>query len=429
MDAPGKEPANPVESARVVDRDAKSTRLLMLVIRMLFMVLLVAVTLLTLASQRQPGDFNSTTFVGLLIAAAALGLLIVLVDAVTPNKRLASVVAVYLGICFGLIGALAVGALIDTVARAWELERGPAAIYIQLAKGLVGITLCYLSVSVVLSTKDDLRLVIPYVEFSRQLRGVQPLVVDTSVLIDGRIDGLGQTGFLDAPLIVPQFVIDELQTLADSGDRTKRIRGRRGLDTVKRLQSNPHLDLTVEERRVEGVSVDHKIIELGRGEGYRILTTDANLRRVAEIKGIAVLDLNTLAGTMRTTLATGDRLEVDLVKPGENPGQAVGYLPDGTMVVVEHSAERVGKTVAVTISNTLQTSAGRLIFAKPSDAESDPPVPPEPSGEAGVANHSEPSDASTARTAEMARAATGQAKVRDRPKRHDPPPPGRNPRR
>ena len=424
MNERGMDPDVSAAPGRPATEAAKSNRLLMLVIRLLFMVLLVAVTLLTLASQRQPGDFNSTTFLGLLVAAAALGLVIVLVDAITPNKRLASVVAVYLGICFGLIGALAVGALIDTVARAWELERGPAAIYIQLAKGLVGITLCYLSVSVVLSTKDDLRLVIPYVEFSRQLRGVRPLVVDTSVLIDGRIDGLGQTGFLDAPLIVPQFVIDELQTLADSGDRTKRSRGRRGLETVKRLQANPHLDLSVEERGVEGVSVDHKIIEISRSEGFRILTTDANLRKVAEIKGLSVLDLNTLAGTMRTTLATGDRLAIELVKAGENPGQAVGYLPDGTMVVVEQAADRIGDTVQVTISNTLQTSAGRLIFAKP--------IEPEAAGQSDKAHHGEiqpPETGVATRAADMARAATEQPRVRDRPKRHDPPPPGRNPRR
>jgi len=421
--SPPTPPSRPT-GARAKGDPADSNRLLMLVVRMLFMVLLVAVTLLTLASQRQPGDFNSATFVGLLVAAAALGLVIVLVDAITPNKRLASVVAVYLGICFGLIGALAVGALIDTVARAWELERGPAAIYIQLAKGLVGITLCYLSVSVVLSTKDDLRLVIPYVEFSRQLRGVRPMVVDTSILIDGRIDGLGHTGFLDAPLLVPQFVIDELQTLADSDDRTKRARGRRGLETVKRLQANPHLDLSIEELAIEGVSVDHKIIELSRGEGYRILTTDSNLRKVAEIKGLGVLDLNDLAGTMRTTLAAGERLAVELVKAGENPGQAVGYLPDGTMVVVEQAEDRIGRTVSATISNTLQTSAGRLIFAKP--------IEPAATGQPGTAHHGEiqpPEPGVATRGADMARAATEQPRVRDRPKRHDPPPPGRNPRR
>ncbi|MGA0419315.1 MAG: PIN/TRAM domain-containing protein [Phycisphaerales bacterium] len=422
-DRQGADPPTSSPLPRHLRAEARSNRLLMVVIRLLFMVLLVAVTLLTLSSQRQPGDFNTATFIGLLISAAALGLVIVLVDAITPNKRLASVVAVYLGICFGLIGALAIGALIDTVSRAWELERGPAAIYIQLAKGLVGITLCYLSVSVVLSTKDDLRLVIPYVEFARQLRGVRPMVVDTSVLIDGRLDGLGQSGFLDAPLVVPQFVIDELQALADSGDRTKRSRGRRGLETVKRLQTTPTLDVSVEERPIEGVSVDHKIIELSRAEGYRIMTIDANLRKVAEIKSIPVLDLNQLAGTMRTSHAAGERLAIELVKPGENPGQAVGYLPDGTMVVVEHAAERVGQTVQVSIANTLQTSAGRLIFAKPiDDAPSTAPAPRD-------APSSDERDESGARPADMARAATEQPRVRDRPKRHDPPPPGRNPRR
>jgi len=137
-----------------------------------------------------------------------------------------------------------------------------------------------------------------------------------------------------------------------------------------------------------------------------------------------VLDLNTLAGTMRTTLATGDRLAIELVKAGENPGQAVGYLPDGTMVVVEQAADRIGDTVQVTISNTLQTSAGRLIFAKP--------IEPEAAGQSDKAHHGEiqpPETGVATRAADMARAATEQPRVRDRPKRHDPPPPGRNPRR
>ena len=400
----------------------RQNRVLILAIRLLFMVLLMVVTLLTLASQATPGDFGSSTFVGLLVAAAALGLVVVLADAVTPNKRLTSVVAVYLGICFGLIGALAIGALIDQVSLAWELERGPAAIYLQLAKAVIGIILCYLSVSVVLSTKDDFRLVIPYVEFSRQARGVLPLVLDTSVLVDGRIDELGHTGFLDAPLLVPQFVIDELQTLADSSDRTKRSRGRRGLDTVRRLQANAHLDVSVEERVVEGVSVDHKLLELCRLEGFRICTTDSNLKKVCEIKGVAALNLNDLAGTLRTGVTTGDRLAIAIVKPGENPRQGVGFMPDGTMVVVEEGAARVGETIMVLVSNTLQTSAGRLVFAKPLAEDADDAIEAEtpiPSREAPPRSIAE----------QMARAAVEQPRRSERPTRHDPPPPGRNPRR
>lgn len=394
----------------------RTHRVLILAIRLLFMVLMVSVTLLTIASQTDPGEFTSATVLGLLVAAGALGLVVVLADAVVPNKRLSSVVAVYLGICFGLIAALAIGALIDTVSRAWELGEGQAALYIQLAKALIGIILCYLSVSVVLSTKDDFRLVIPYVEFSRQIRGLQPLLVDTSVLVDGRIDELGHTGFMDAPLVVPQFVIDELQSLADSGDRTKRSRGRRGLDTVSRLQANPHLDVSVEERAVEGISVDQKLLELCRLEQYRILTTDSNLKKVAEIKGLRAINLNDLAGTLRTSLVAGDRLAVSVVKEGENPGQGVGYLPDGTMVVIEDAAGRVGETVVSVVTNTLQTSAGRLVFAK------------------RLVEGGEPEDAAPAEDARssidsIARAATEQPRRRDRPARHDPPPPGRNPRR
>ncbi|MGA1400811.1 MAG: PIN/TRAM domain-containing protein, partial [Phycisphaerales bacterium] len=406
---------------RVGSGGRRGNRVLMLAIRLLFMVLLMAVTLLTLASQATPGDFGSSTFVGLLVAAAALGLVVVLADAVTPNKRLTSVVAVYLGICFGLIGALAIGAIIDQVSRAWELERGPAAIYLQLAKAVIGIILCYLSVSVVLSTKDDFRLVIPYVEFSRQARGVLPMVVDTSVLVDGRIDELGHTGFLDAPLIVPQFVIDELQALADSSDRSKRSRGRRGLDTVRRLQANAHLDVSVEERQIEGVSVDHKLLELCRLEGFRILTTDSNLKKVGEIKGIAALNLNDLAGTLRTGVSTGDRFAVAIVKAGENPGQGVGFLPDGTMVVVEDAAAQIGETLMIVVSNTLQTSAGRLIFAKPIGESSDESAAGESSPHAA-----EPAPRSFAE--QMARAAVEQPRRSERPPRHDPPPPGRNPR-
>lgn len=394
----------------------RAHRLLILAIRLIFMVLMVSVTLLTLASRSDPGEFDRSTLVGLLMAAGALALVIVLIDAITPNKRLTSVVAVYLGICFGLIGALAIGALIDTVARAWELQKGPVGIYIELAKGLIGIVLCYLSVSVVLSTKDDLRLVIPYVEFSRKTRGTRPLLVDTSVLVDGRIDDLARTGFLDAPLVVPQFVIDELQSLADSGDRIRRSRGRRGLDTMSRLQSNALVDVSIEDRAVEGLSVDHKMLELARLEEYRILTSDSNLQKVAEIKGLPALNLNDLAGVLRGGLVAGDRVSIEIVKAGENAGQGVGYLADGTMVVVESAADRIGQSVSVAVTNAVQTAAGRLIFARLSGEEGGDAAPPR---------------ADEAIVREMARAATEQprATVRpDRPPRRDGPTPGRNPR-
>lgn len=469
----------------LAEQERQSRRLLLLVIRSIFIVLLVTVTVLTIASEKDAvTEFGWSTVLGLVVSAGAIGVIVLVIDAMTPNKRLSTVVGVYVGICFGLIGAVAIGALIDITADAWEI-RGPAAddrrealvaqelallvaatlrrdaaatrpwspgsdlepsppgndaeppasvppaasapvtgagdlpsvmppprgdpsrtaLYLGLTKVVIGIVLCYLSVSVVLTTKDDFRLVIPYVEFAKQVRGVRPLLVDTSALIDGRINDLGHTGFFDAPIIIPRFVIDELQTLADSGDRTKRTRGRRGLDMVAKLQANPFLDVTIDDPIVEGLSVDKMLIELAHAQKLRILTTDYNLKKVAQIHGVAVLNVNDLANTLKAAVAPGESIEVTVVKSGENPHQGVGYLPDGTMVVVEEGAEHIGESLVVVVTNSLQTSSGRMIFGKIE--------PPEPGT-----------------TASMARVATSQPRATDRPQgRRDGPAAGRSPRR
>lgn len=390
-------------------QEAQSRRLLMLVVRLLFLVLLVTVTILTIASERRTEDFGFSTIVGLILSTTSIGVIVLLLDAITPNKRLSSVVGVYLGVCFGLIGAVAIGSLLDVVADAWELGGTPSALYLGLAKVVVGIVLCYLSVSVVLTTKDDFRLVIPYVEFAKQVRGVRPLLLDTSALIDGRINELGSTGFLDAPIIVPQFVVDELQALADSNDKLKRARGRRGLDMVSRLQQNPYLDVSVDNPRVEANSVDRMLVELAKDQKLRILTTDAALKKVAQINGVAVLNVNDLAATLKTAAIPGESLQVMLVKAGDVEGQGVGYLPDGTMIVVEGAAERIGTSINAVVTNSLQTSAGRMIFAK-LDTKGDGGDESDPIGR-------------------MANAATHQPRATGRGPRGSAPPEGRNPRR
>ncbi len=356
----------------VAEQKRRSHRLLLLVVRLLFLVLLVTVSLLTVASQvEKPSEFEFSTVFGLFMGASAIGVLVLLVDAGTPNKRLTSVVGVYLGICAGLIGALAINALIDVVAEAWGLKRAnpgtsptPIEIYLGLAKVIIAIVLCYLAVSIVLTTKDDFRVVIPYVEFTRQVRGVRPLLLDSSVLIDGRLEGLGETGFLAAPLVVAQFVLDELQTLADSSDKLKRARGRLGLTILSRLQNNPHLDLSIDDTPVEGRSVDHKLLQLAADQNMRVLTTDYNLDKVAEIQGVPVLNINEMAQALKAQVIPGESLRIEVVKRGEAPKQGVGYLPDGTMVVVEEAGELVGTEITVTVTNSLQTSAGKMIFGK-----------------------------------------------------------------
>jgi uncharacterized protein YacL len=309
--------------------------------------------------------------------------------------------------------------VIDLVADAWDL-RESAAVYLGLGKVMLGIILVYLSISVVLTTRDDFRLVIPYVEFARQVRGARPLLLDTSVLVDGRFEDLGRTGIVDAPVIVAQFVIDELQALADSDDRQKRERGRRGLEVLQRLQSNPYVDLEIEELRAEGRSVDRALVEVAKADRFRIVTTDSGLERVAQINGVACLNLNALAGALRSGQAAGQELRLAIVKRGEAPHQGVGFLEDGTMVVVDHGAPLVGSSAEVVVTNTVQTSAGRLVFARlanPEDGTTPSGAPDTDASSAAVAGDdtaAEPGpDAPSAGS--MARAATSQPRTPPRP--------------
>ncbi|MEY3022656.1 MAG: hypothetical protein RIS86_1854, partial [Planctomycetota bacterium] len=287
----------------------------------------------------------------------------------TPNKRLASIFGIYLGICLGLVGAYAIGSLLDAIVEAWGLENTNAALYLNLAKVSIGLILCYVAVSVVMTTKDDFRLVIPYVEFSKQNRGVRPMLLDTSALIDGRVLDLAESGAMDAPFVVVQAVIDELQRLADSADKGRRARGRRGLDMVSRLQASPRLDTRVEDAALATTNVDRGLVDVARIRGYRIVTTDSALAKVAEIAGVPAVNVHELAGALRAQALAGDRLEVEVVRDGESDGQGVGYLADGTMVVVEGGAGRIGETLATVVTNTLTTSAGRMIFARFDPAE------------------------------------------------------------
>jgi uncharacterized protein YacL len=351
-----------------LEAQRRKQRFMLMAIRTVFLALMVTVPLLPFVGTLSTVDveaFGFWDYMTPVLVTFVFGTVVLLIDASTPNKRLASVFATYLGIIAGLIGALAIGYLIDLIGKSWDLtagKTGPA--YLQLVKLAIGIAICYLAVSIVLTTKDDFRLVIPYVEFAKQVRGVRPLLVDTSILIDGRIDLLGLTGFVDAPLVVPQFVLEELQTLADSGDKLKRARGRRGLAMVSKLQANAFVDVSIDNADLPRKSVDHMLLDLAKAQSLRILTTDYNLNKVAEIHGVSVLNLNDLANALKSQAVPGESLTVEVVKHGEGATQGVGYLPDGTMVVIEDAAKAVGQTVTCTVTNSLQTTAGRMIFAQ-----------------------------------------------------------------
>ena len=351
----------------------KETPLVLFTVRLIYMVLMITASILPFASMSgaSPMDMPLMDSVAPFLTTIAVATVIVLLDLRTPRKQLSVVVAMYLAILAGLLAALAISALIDLIADAWELpETSMSLKYLTLLKLATGITLCYLAVSIVLTTRDDIRLVIPYVEFSRQIRGIRPMLLDTSVLIDGRFNAFCRSGFLDAPIQVPRFVIDELHRLSDSSDRLKRERGRRGLDNLRSLQETPDANVSIEELDAAEGMVDQELIQLAQKEHLRLVSTDSNLLRVAEIRRIPTLSLHDLAMVMHGQVTPGDTMLLEIVRAGEGEGQGIAYLPDGTMVVVEHAADAIGQPVDVVVTNMLQTSAGRMVFAK-----AHPPAP------------------------------------------------------
>jgi uncharacterized protein YacL len=189
-------------------------------------------------------------------------------------------------------------------------------------------------------------------------------IVDTSVLIDGRIVEILETGFLEGPLILPRFILRELQAVADSTDAMKRMRGRRGLEVLKRLQESGVLE--VSERDYPDIrGADAKLVRTAQDLDAKLLTNDYNLNRVAHVEGVSVLNVNELANAIKPVVLPGEELHVQIIRDGKEPHQGVGYLDDGTMIVVEHGRRLVGETVDVTVTSVLQTVAGRMIFAKP----------------------------------------------------------------
>jgi uncharacterized protein YacL len=217
-------------------------------------------------------------------------------------------------------------------------------------------------------TKDDVRFVIPYVEFAKQSKGARPLILDTSAIIDGRITDLYQNKLFDAPLVVPRFVLNELQLLADSSDKLKRNRGRRGLDILKTMQNDPIIDIEIDEtvipKDTENKGVDQKLVVFTKMRDGRMVTTDYNLSKVAQVNEVDVLNINNLAASLKTIALPGEFLKIKIIKPGEEADQGIGYLDDGTMVVVEGARDKIGKEINLSITSSLQTSAGKMIFGK-----------------------------------------------------------------
>ncbi|MCW5767577.1 MAG: hypothetical protein KIT19_02750 [Phycisphaeraceae bacterium] len=314
-----------------------------------------------------------------------MGALVVFADILTPRKRISTLVGILVGLAAGMLATWAFGQLIDLLAVLYGFEGDKHKTIVQAVKLLLGVCFVYLAITTVLQTQDDFRLVIPYVEFAKEIRGTRPMLLDSSALIDARFADLAETGVIQSPIVIPSFVVAELQLLADQSEKTKRARGRRGLDIVGKLQRSADLDVSIDETIVPGKGVDQLLIELARRMNAYIVTTDSGLSRVAGIKGVGVVNIHELAASLKPSVSVGDALVTRIVKPGEQAGQGVGYLEDGTMVVVDDARDRIGTNLTVQVTSTLQTAAGRLVFARIQDTEGE-----RAESEAGDASGSRP---------------------------------------
>ena len=340
-------------------------------LRILFLFLGVSITTFFLLSPEQfDGKVVGIGFAGSLM----ITLLVIYIDIRVPREhKIATFSGVLLGLIAGLVFAFALSFVVDLIAILIkdQFSGGNDLVNKQMidlaTKGMklfIGLITCYIGISVVLQTKDDFRFVIPYIEFTKQLRGSRPTVLDTSVIIDGRIVAIAKTHILQGTLIVPDFVIDELQAIADSSDNLKRARGRRGLDILKTLQDDSHLDLRITKEEALGQGVDQKLVALSAELKARLMTNDFNLNKAASLRHIPVININELAQAVKPVVLCGETLQVKIIKQGEGPRQGVAYLDDGTMVVTEGARDKVGQSLEVTITKTLQTTAGKMIFAK-----------------------------------------------------------------
>jgi len=345
------------------------------VIRAVFILICAGIIIVTFRNAGS-SESESVESSGLYIAAFFAVILVVIglsIDLFVKKKSIAALTGLFFGLLMGgLIGAglsFIVNLLYESIAPTRTQEMS---VFIAAINTLITTTCCYLSVVFVMQSKDDFRFIIPYVEFSKQAKGAIPLLLDTSVIIDGRIADISETRILTSPLVVPRFILNELQNIADSADRLRRNRGRRGLDILNKLQTNKNIDVSIEDvvlnPQEQSEPVDHKLVAAGKKMGGKIVTNDYNLNKVASLRGVEVININDLANALKPVALPGEPMEVKIVKNGDQAGQGVGYMDDGTMVVVENGEKYLQRTVDLTVTSVLQTSAGRMIFGKVEDS-------------------------------------------------------------
>ena len=295
-------------------------------------------------------------YIGIMIYAVA-GLLLGFVCLLVLRSWLTTEVIKIIGGAIGIITGAIVGMLIGApVSYIIETPQVAASIY-----GLIIIMTSLMGMQ--LGSAKTLELNEKLTESAEKIRGVMG-ILDTSVIIDGRIADVCSTGFVMGDLIIPQFILKELQMIADSSDSTKRTRGRRGLDILNKIQKQSYMNVVINDTDYPAIKeVDQKLISLAKETGYPIITNDFNLNKVAEVHSILVLNINQLANALKPIVLPGENIRVQIMKEGKEHSQGVAYLDDGTMVVIDNGRRYMGRNVDVTVTSVLQTTAGRMIFA------------------------------------------------------------------
>jgi len=284
---------------------------------------------------------------GIILGVASLALLRTWLKT-DPERIVGGTIGLLVGVVIGII----LGREVAEIARRPEIS--------SAVRGLAFLLCSLAGIQVGASTASWM--------WKRRQGGPEPhaisVILDTSVIIDGRIADVCETGFLQGDLIIPEFVLQELQSIADSSESTKRTRGRRGLDILNKIKKQSYIGIVIDETDYPSIKeVDQKLIQRAKETGYAILTNDFNLNKVAEVHSIQVLNMNALANALKPIVLPGETIRVQVIKEGKELGQGVAYLDDGTMVVIDGGRRLMGKSLDVTVTSVLQTTAGRMIFA------------------------------------------------------------------
>ncbi len=343
---------------------------ILLVVRTLFVITIASVSyqLTTIIFNRPPFDFIN---VFAIVLGAFLAITLIWIEIKYAARFLVGIFTVILGLFIGFIASnlfLQAMFLIPHI-RILKEQITPEK-YIQMEDVIrVGVTFlfCYLAIAILFNTKNRFKLLIPFIDFTKE-GSERFLILDSNVIIDGRIGGICDTNILRGTLVVPQFVLNEIQILSDSSDKQKRLRGRRGLEVLANLQETSSLKVQIDaDIFPKIIDVDGKLVALAKKLEGIIVTNDYSLKKIAQLHEVEVINLNALANAVRASVFPGEYIRLKVVKAGEEVEQGIGYLDDGTVVVIESGRKFIDKTITIVVTNVLQNNIGRMVFAKITD--------------------------------------------------------------